>query len=166
MLLHMFRRSPAILIVTLAAIVVPPGSASSSVIPGEVSYLTPASGAHVPRGRPLTFKARVALRSASTAPAEPIGGTPSDDTYQVFLRVSTTPARNRDKLIGHQAYIDVMRQITTSGSAFRLTVPVHEFPKYWLNHPGTYYWQTYYILCARPGKSCVHAGVPRKLYVD
>lgn len=88
-------------------------------------------------------------------------------TYRVFLRASKSK-RTRDGLIGRGAFIGAMQQLDPpSGHIFRLTPDAprrYRFRKYWLNHPGRYHWQAYYIQCVA-GEGCVHPGPVRSIRI-
>ena len=42
---------------------------------------------------------------------------------------------------------ELIRQAKRSGGTASLKAPIYNFDAYWLNSPGTYYWQAYRINC-------------------
>ena len=126
----MVRRVLAQLLVT-AALALP-----SSF--GGITPLTPKEGAKVPEGTQPVF----------TGKAKGPGS--------VWIHVSTSNKVGRAGVIRDDALLERAHR---KRDAFRLKAPFFDFPEFWLNTPGRYFWQAYRIVppcdtnaqCYRPG---------------
>jgi len=94
-----------------------------------VTPVTPKEGDAVPRGKAPTFSVRAR------------GG------GEVFIRVCRSKARRSDGLIC--ARESVGRAKRGDGGLYRYRPTFHDFPGFWLNRRGTYYWQAHRIRCER-----------------
>ena len=103
-----------------------------------VTPLAPRAGDTVPVGEPPTFKVRVRGRGA------------------VFVRVCKSRKRGKAGLICAREAIGRAKR-TRGTRIFRYKPRFYDFPGYWLNKPGTYYWQAYRIRCEKP-KDCRQEG--------
>jgi hypothetical protein len=118
----------------LAALVVAGDVASAA---SGIRPLAPARGAIVPKGKPVEFRMRVRGRG------------------QVWVRVCRSSARNRGGLICPD---ESFGRATRRAGIFRYRPKLYEFPRFWLNRPGTYYWQAHRIACDRRGRDCRQPG--------
>lgn len=70
-------------------------------------------------------------------------GLPSDE--HLWLHVSKSPATTeRGNLLDDDADIEKMLPSGTAGT-FSARIPYYRFPTFWMNAPGTYYWQVFRI---------------------
>jgi hypothetical protein len=110
------------------AVVVAPSPASAATKHG-ITPLTPKAGTVLPVGSPITLSARVKGK----------GG--------VFFHVCTSPKKDRTGLICKDGLMVDAK--TKKGRVFSVTPPLFSYPDYFMQRPGTYYWQAYRI--AREG---------------
>ena len=112
---------------TAAALTVPAAGSAGPVATTAASGITvvsPKSNAKVPTGGPLTFKMRV--RGAG----------------QVWVHVSKSKKKDSDGVIDNDAAIGRAKK---KNGVFQYKVKLFDFPTFWLNTPGTYYWQAHRI---------------------
>jgi hypothetical protein len=107
-------------------------SAASGIRP-----LAPAKGSIVPKGKPVEFRMRVRGRG------------------QVWVRVCRSSKRNRAGFICPD---ESFGRATRRAGIFRYRPKLYDFPRFWLNRPGTYYWQAHRIQCDRRGNNCRQPG--------
>ncbi len=113
------------LVAVAVALAVAPASAPAATMNG----VTPTSrqpGAVVPKGKSVTFKGRFR------------GPGP------IFVHVCKSARKARDGTICRKATIGQARR---TGGRFSYRQKAFSFAAYWLNRPGTYYWQAYRIAC-------------------
>jgi hypothetical protein len=91
-----------------------------------ITPTAPKKNATVKAGSRPTFKGRV------TGPGV------------VYVFVSKSPKRNKDGLIGHK---EMIQQAKKSHGRFSVKAQYFDYPGFWLNTPGTYYWQAHRINC-------------------
>ena len=117
------RLAAAAMVVALAAV---PATALAATRNG-ITPTTPKAGARVPEGKSVTFKGRV--RGAGP----------------VFVHVCKSAKRSqKEGTICTRAAIGEARK---RGGRFTYVQKVFAFDEYWLNTPGTYYWQAHRIAC-------------------
>jgi hypothetical protein len=122
------------LLVLAAALLLPaPALASNGVTP-----LSPARGATVPVGSRPTFRIRV------------------HGTGTVWVRVCRSGKRHKDGTICDSANFG--RAHRSRGSLFTYTPRLFKFKGYWLETPGTYYWQAYRLHCTTSLSDCRQEG--------
>ncbi len=109
-----------------------------------VTPVSPKAGASVTAARSATFSGRVSGRGS------------------VWVHVSTSRKRDKSGVIGHQQMI---QQAKRTGRRFRTTTRFYDFPSFWLNKPGTYYWQAYRVFCPPHSTDCVQEGPVTKFKV-
>src|SRR3954451_18234092 len=109
-----------------------------------ITPLAPKANATVPAGRSPTFKLRV--RGAG----------------QVWVRVCRSNKKNADGVICSDESIGRARK---KGSAFQYRPKFFDFDAFWLNSPGTYYWQAHRIHCPSGVEACLQEGPVLKLNV-
>jgi len=112
-----------------------------------VTPVAPDAGATVPAGKSPTFS----LRARG-------GG-------KVFVRVCRSKAKRRDGLICAQESVGQAKR--GEGGLYRYRPRFHDFPGFWLNRPGTYYWQAHRIKCVkRRTTDCRQEGPVSELRVE
>ncbi len=98
---------------------------------------SPSSGKTVKKGGKLTFKAKL---------------DPASEASGVFVLVSKSKKTGADGLISDGMY---MRTMQLSGGSYTNTVEKYPALTSWfLNRPGTYYWQAYAIDCSDGTDDC------------
>jgi hypothetical protein len=101
-------------------------SATSAATKHGITPLAPKAGSSVPAGKSPTFKMRV--RGKGT----------------VWVHVCKSKKKAKDGRICHKAEIGRAHK---RGRIFRFKPKFFDFPAFWLNTPGTYYWQGFRIAC-------------------
>jgi hypothetical protein len=103
-----------------------------------ITPLAPKAGTSVPSGKAATFRMRV---------ADPGAG--------VFVHVCKSSKKDRQGMICKKATI---LQAKKRKGAFEAKQTFFDFPAFWLNNPGTYYWQAYRIECHSGSSDCKQEG--------
>lgn len=88
---------------------------------------TPKKGAKVKTGTQPTFKGKVSGAGV------------------VYVHVSESKQAKNDGVIGFDAAIQKAKR--KSNGTFSIKADYFDFPEFWLNSPGTYYWQAHRIQC-------------------
>jgi len=127
----MFRRVLFVLAAAGVLAAAAPARAASGIRP-----LSPRAGATVPTGRSPVFRARV------------------HGPGHVWVRVCGSRKRGAAGLICATDSIGRAKRGKDGVASYRPRF--YDFPSFWLNRPGTYYWQAYRIACA--GKHCRRPG--------
>ena len=130
----MRSRLTALIITLLTIAVAVPALAATK---HGITPTAPKKGAKVDAGSRPTFKGKVT----------------GDGTVWVY--VSKSKSKNKDGLIKHDAMI---QQAKRKGGGFRTKAKYFDFPAFWLNSPGTYYWQAHRISCGEDGNDCHQEG--------
>ncbi|HEX8102619.1 MAG TPA: hypothetical protein VF533_08410 [Solirubrobacteraceae bacterium] len=112
-----------------------------------VTPVSPRAGDTIPRGEAPLFKVRAR------------GG------GEVYVHVCRSKKKRRaDGLICTRE--SVGRATRGKGGVYRYRPRFHDFPGFWLNRPGVYYWQAHRIKCVRRRtKDCRQEGPTLKLRV-
>jgi hypothetical protein len=120
----------------LAALLVsaPPALAKNGVKP-----VSPKRGDTVPAGQAVTFKLNITGKHAG-----------------VFVHVCKSKRKNDDGMICTDEVI--ARAKKKAGSRYEYKQKLFDFPEYWLNSPGTYYWQAYRTSCNASLNDCKAEG--------
>jgi len=92
-----------------------------------ITPTSPRAGATVSQGQAVTFKGKV------SGPGK------------IFVHVCKSPKRSRAE--GVICTKEAIGQATKKGGTFSYKQKVFAFDEYWLNTPGTYYWQAHRIVC-------------------
>jgi hypothetical protein len=108
-----------------------PAQAASGITP-----LSPKSGATVPVGKSPTFKLRV------------------KGSGHVWVHVCKSKKKSKSGVICSKETIGEAKR--GKGGVHTYKPAFFDFPGFWLNSPGTYYWQAYRIACA--GGDCQQEG--------
>ncbi len=103
-----------------------------------ITPLAPKAGASVPAGKSATFRMRV--RNAGSG---------------VFVHVCKSKRRNKEGMICKKATI---LQAKKRKGACEAKQRFFDFPGFWLNNRGTYYWQAYRIECRTGSSDCTQEG--------
>jgi hypothetical protein len=93
-----------------------------------VTPIAPKANSSVPTGQSPTFRFRA--KGGGTA----------------WVHVCASRKRDSDGVICHEADIG---QAKRSKGVYKLKPKFFDFPEFWLNTPGTYYWQAHRIKCER-----------------
>jgi hypothetical protein len=102
-----------------------------------ITPVSPKQGATVPVGKSPTFKMRV------------------HGAGQVWVYVCKSPKKHKEGVICHGASIG---QAHKHGGVFTYKPEFFDYPAFWLNTPGTYYWQAHRIKCETTIKDCLQEG--------
>jgi hypothetical protein len=102
-----------------------------------VTPISPKANASVPAGQSPTFRMRAKG-----------GGT-------VWVHVCKSKKRDSDGVICHEASIG---QAKRSNGVYKFKPKFFDFPEFWLNTPGTYYWQAFRIKCEGNISDCDQEG--------
>jgi len=102
-----------------------------------VTPQTPGQGAKVAEGTRPTFKGKV------------------KGPGSVFLHVSKSKKTDGDGVIGNK---ELIAQARVKQGRFSHKARFFDFPEFWLNTPGTYYWQAHRIQCGEDGNDCLQEG--------
>ena len=63
---------------------------------------------------------------------------------QVYVHVCKSKKKDADGLICTK---EAIKRAKKKGGRFSVKLPFFDFPEFWLNSPGTYYWQAHRIAC-------------------
>ena len=129
-------RTLALTAVPLAALVLA-GPAAAATKNG-ITPLAPKAGTSVPAGKAATFRMRVSKPGAG-----------------VFMHVCKSSKKDKDGMICKKATI---LQAKKKNGVFQAKQTFYDFPAFWLNNPGTYYWQAYRIECRSGSSDCKQEG--------
>ncbi len=113
-----------------------PSSAVAATKNG-VTPVAPKAGKSVPAGKRPTFKVRAK------------GG------GQVWVHVCKSKKKDKDGLICTKEAIGRAKK---KGGTYKFKAPFFDFPEFWLNSPGTYYWQAHRISCEGDLSDCRQEG--------
>ena len=109
-------------------------SAAPALAASGITPLSPKGGATVPAGKSPTFKMRV------------------KGAGQVWVHVCKSKKKNADGVICSDESIGRAKK---SGGTYQYKPKFFNFPEFWLNSPGTYYWQAHRIQCEGNIKDCL-----------
>ncbi len=126
-------RTLALCAFTALALATPAAAATKN----GITPLAPKAGTSVPAGKAATFRMKV-----------------SDPGAGVFVHVCKSSKKDRQGMICRKATI---LQAKKRKGAFEAKQTFYDFPAFWLNNPGTYYWQAYRIECTG-GSDCKKEG--------
>ncbi|HET8953118.1 MAG TPA: hypothetical protein VFN44_21525 [Solirubrobacteraceae bacterium] len=114
------------------------GGTASAATKNGITPLAPKAGTSVPAGKAATFRMKV---------ADPGAG--------VFVHVCKSNKRDKQGMICKKATI---LQAKKRKGAWEAKQTFFDFPAFWLNNPGTYYWQAYRIECRSGSSDCKQEG--------
>jgi hypothetical protein len=118
------------------ALLVLPASASAATKHG-ITPLMPKAGTSVPAGRTATFKVRVK------------GNGP------VFIHLCKVKKKNKNGVLCPK---EPLGRAKKKGTSYGYTSKFVDFPAFWLNNPGTYYWQAHRVACEGSLSDCRQEG--------
>lgn len=130
---------PAVLAVLLL-------SAAPALAKNGVKPISPKPGATVAAGKAVTFKLNV-----------------SGDHNGVFVHVCKSKRKDKDGMICNDEVIGKAKK--KAGSRYEYKQQLFDFHEYWLNSPGTYYWQAYRTHCNDAITDCKAEGAIVKFKV-
>ena len=113
-----------------------PTSASAATKNG-ITPLAPKAGTSVPAGKSPTFKVR------------------SNGPGTVWVHVCKSKRKDEKGVICHKASIG---QAKKERGIYRYKPRFFDFPAFWLNVPGRYYWQAHRIACEGTTSDCRQEG--------
>jgi hypothetical protein len=125
-------RTLATCAITALAITAPASAATKN----GITPLAPKAGTSVPSGKAATFRMRV---------ADPGAG--------VFVHICKSGKRNSKGVICKK--VSILSAKKRKG-VYEAKQQFFDFPAFWLNNPGTYYWQAYATDCS--GNDCFREG--------
>ena len=121
-------------LLVIAGLLAVPTAASAATKNG-ITPVAPKAGKSVPAGKSPTFKTR------------------SNGPGQVWIHVCKSKKKDADGLICNKESIGRAKK---KSGVFRYKPRFFDFPAFWLNSPGTYYWQAHRISCT--GSDCRQEG--------
>lgn len=124
-------------VLTMLALAVPALAAAATK--NGITPVSPKAGATVKVATPPTFKMRV--RGKGT----------------VWVHVCRSKRRDKEGVICHSSDTFI-GQAKKKGRYFRVKAKFFDYPEFWLNSPGTYYWQAYRIDCTGNLDDCKREG--------
>jgi hypothetical protein len=113
------------LLVVLAGLLALPSAASAATKNG-VTPLSPKAGSSIPVGKRPVMKMRI------------------KGSGQVYVHVCKSKKKDSDGLI---CFKESIGRAKKKGGTYRYKPKFFDFPAFWLNSPGTYYWQAHRIAC-------------------
>jgi hypothetical protein len=131
-------------LVTAAALTFAVAPAASAATANGITPVSPKSGASVPVGKSPTFTMRVA------------------GAGQVWVHVCKSSKKDSEGVICHTESIGRAKK---KGGAYQYKPKFFNFPAFWLNSPGTYYWQAHRIDCSGGTDDCRQEGPTVKFKV-
>lgn len=137
------RRLPALATFFLAVLLLPAATGQAATKNG-ITPVSPKSNAVLAPGATPTFKMKVRGRGS------------------VWVHVCKSRAKDADGLICSDESIGQARR---NGRNYEYTPKFFDFPDFWLNSPGTYYWQAHRIDCSRGTDDCKQEGPVRRLRI-
>ena len=111
---------------------------AAAVTKNGITPLAPKAGTSVPAGKAATFRMRVKNPGAG-----------------VFMHVCKSKRKDKEGMICKKATI---LQAKKKKGVFTAKQTFFDFPAFWLNNPGTYYWQAYRIECHSGSSDCKQEG--------
>jgi hypothetical protein len=115
----------------------PPAVVRSRRDQERLTPLAPKAGKSVPAGKRPTFKVR------------------AKGPGQVWVHVCKSTKKDKDGLICPDEAIGRAKK---QGGTFKFKAPFFDFAEFWLNSPGTYYWQAHRISCDGDLSDCRKEG--------
>ena len=128
------RRSLTTVLLTAGLAAAPPAEAAER---NGITPIAPAQGSSVKQGRSPTFRMRV------------------EGPGTVWVHVCRSAKRRADGTICSSSSIGQARKV---GGEFRYRPKFYDYDSFWLNSPGTYYWQAHRIDCAGSTEDCRQEG--------
>ena len=114
-------------------------SASPALAKNGVKPISPKAGDSIPVGKRPTFKMNI------------VG-----DHTGVFVHVCKSKRKDGDGMICTDEVIGKAKK--KRGTRYEFKAKFFDFPEFWLNSPGTYYWQAYRTACNAAIDDCKAEG--------
>jgi hypothetical protein len=92
-----------------------------------ITPISPKRGDSIPAGKRPTFK----LRYSGRGP--------------IFVRICESRKKNKVGLICDDTWVGQAKKKARGRASYR--APYFDIPEFWLNNPGSYYWQAHRIKC-------------------
>jgi hypothetical protein len=108
--------------------------APAALAAGGITPVSPKRGDTIPAGQAAKFK----LDYRGKGP--------------IYVHVCKSPRKDGDGLICDDESIGRARKKTSTRAVYRARF--FDFPEFWLNNPGTYYWQAHRISCENGLDDC------------
>jgi hypothetical protein len=102
---------------------------------GGITPISPKKGSSVPAGKRPTFKIKV-----------------QGQHNGVYVHVCKSAKKDSEGLICSDESIGKAKK--KSGSRYEYKAKFFDYPEFWLNKPGTYYWQAHRISCENGIDDC------------
>ena len=84
----------------------------------------------------------------------------------VYIHVCKNKRKNSEGIICSSALkAEAIQKAKRSGGRFSAKMKFFDFPEFWLNSPGTYYWQAHRIACEGDFSDCRQEGPIVKIKV-
>jgi hypothetical protein len=131
------------LTLVVAGLLVLPSSAAAATKNG-ITPLAPKAGKSVPAGKRPTFKLR------------------AQGPGQVWVHVCKSKKKDSEGVICSTESIGRAKK---KGSSYQYKPKFYQYPTFWLNSPGTYYWQAHRISCEGDTSDCRQEGAIVKFKV-
>jgi hypothetical protein len=112
--------------------------AAPALAKNGVKPVSPKKGDTVPAGQALKFKMNI-----------------SGEHNGVFVLVCDSKRKNKEGVICDDQIYKAKKK---GGSRFEAKAKFFDFPEFWLNNAGTYYWQAYRIACNAEINDCKAEG--------
>ena len=113
------------LLLALAALLAVPTVALGATKHG-ITPKSPKAGSTIPVGKRPTIKGKVKGKG------------------QVYIYVCKSKKKDKDGLICHE---EAIQKAKKKNGKFSAKMKFYDVPEFWLNSPGTYYWQAHRIDC-------------------
>lgn len=110
-----------------------PAVTADAATKNGITPVSPKANASVATGATPTFKMKVKGKG------------------QVWVHVCKSKAKDADGTICSEESIGQARK---NGKTYQYTPKFFDFPDFWLNSPGTYYWQAHRIDCSTGTDDC------------
>jgi hypothetical protein len=115
------------LALTIALAALPMAGSAAAATKNGITPLAPKAGTSVPAGKSPVFRVR------------------AKGPGQVWIHVCESNKKDRSGVICSKASIG--RAKKKRNRVFEYKPTFYDYPAFWLNQPGTYYWQAFRISC-------------------
>ena len=123
--------------VGVASVAIAGPTAALAATKNGITPTSPKAGGSVAAGKAATFKGRY------------------KGPGKIYVHVCKKPKRNADGVICNK---EAIFQAKRSDGRFSGKARFFDFPAFWLNNPGTYYWQAHRIACEGNLNDCLQEG--------
>ena len=112
---------------------------ASAVTKNGITPLAPKAGTSVPAGKAATFRMKV-----------------TDPGAGVFVHVCKSKKKGKDGMICSK--VTILGPAKKRNGRYEAKQKFFDYPAFWLNNPGTYYWQAYRTECHSGSSDCKQEG--------